>query len=189
MILRQIPDMLSLYSFICAVPGAGHVFEMESVKLLNPLINKTLHEEFRVYARWIAVVGSLHTKPSGPYSSLSSSSVLPHVNNDKKNNNPTTTTARRSPKTRTVTTITTPNKSRSGDNFNNRLEHFLGEYCQRHCHPPAATNNHHKGSRGRGPTLWELPKTLIGTTGPRQVLVAASRVRLLEPAVLDAMWN
>jgi len=196
MILRHIPDMLSLYTFICAVPGASRVFEMESVKLLNPLIDKTLHEEFRVYARWIAVVGSLHTKPSGPYSSSLSS----NVNNDNKNN-PTTTTTRTSSKTaetaKPITATTTPNKSGSGDNFSNRLEHFLGEYRQRHCHLPAAaaaaaaanSHHHHKGPRGRGPALWELPKTLIGTTGPRQVLVAASRVRLLEPAVLDAMWN
>lgn len=63
-----------------------------------------------------------------------------------------------------------------------RLERFLAEY--RRVHPDAA-HYLHPGSCGSGPE--QLPNKLVGTTGPRQVLIAASRVRLLEPVVLDTM--
>ena len=69
-ILRNAPDLESLYQFVCTSKWASWVFEGDSVRIVNEVIRRTI-PGFASAARIVALFGSLNSNPSSCFRSSS----------------------------------------------------------------------------------------------------------------------
>lgn len=58
MILRDLPDLPSLYKFICASSKVNAAFTIDAANILNEIIERSI-PHFKPLARVISVIGSL----------------------------------------------------------------------------------------------------------------------------------